>query len=556
MKPTKNQIRRARKKALKKEAATAPSDDVQQIESKAPSPPPITQDTLEDSDSLMADNPLWDMYQGIVARFENTAAEHGSAKEAEKPQVFFDDADDIPDEDEEAEPRMSKKKRKEMTQLSVAELKAVAPKPDIVEWTDTSASDPRLLIHIKAHRNVVPVPQHWSLKREYLSSKRGVEKAPFALPKFIQETGISAMRDAALEKQEASSLKQKQRERVQPKMGKLDIDYQKLYEAFFRFQTKPELTRYGEIYFEGKEYETNLKHLRPGELSAELMEALGMSPSSPPPWLINQQRFGIPPSYPALKIPGINAPLPEGAIWGYAPGAYGKPPVDEHNRPLYGGDIFGMKEGRGTIPQGEPVERDLWGELQPDEESEEESEEDDDEEDEDEEEQEEEAKEERGDRFGLELPAEAVRAEDISGDYNVSGKNSKSSVFENRSGPIEVEDSHGRTAHQIIPEKHTSIQGFFGGDRVYDLSTASARNVPVLGAEDESRKRKKPGDVDVSVDLDANDLSKDNLQNMYDTQRQQENNPEWGGFQEDLSDMIAQESRKRARKAEERRGKR
>jgi hypothetical protein len=29
-------------------------------------------------------------------------------------------------------------------------------------------------------------------------------------------------------------------------MGKLDIDYQKLYEAFFRFQTKPELTRYGE----------------------------------------------------------------------------------------------------------------------------------------------------------------------------------------------------------------------------------------------------------------------------------------------------------------------
>ena len=36
------------------------------------------------------------------------------------------------------------------------------------------------------------------------------------------------MRDAVLEKQNEASLKQKQRERVQPKMGKLDIDYQKL----------------------------------------------------------------------------------------------------------------------------------------------------------------------------------------------------------------------------------------------------------------------------------------------------------------------------------------
>ena len=93
--------------------------------------------------------------------------------EPEKPEIYFDDDDEIPDE-EENEPRMSKKKRKEMTKLSVAELKALVQKPDLVEWTDTSAPDPRLLVHIKAHRNVVPVPTHWSLKREYLSSKRGI----------------------------------------------------------------------------------------------------------------------------------------------------------------------------------------------------------------------------------------------------------------------------------------------------------------------------------------------------------------------------------------------
>ena len=41
-----------------------------------------------------------------------------------------------------------------------------------------------------------------------------------------------------------------------------------------------------------------------------------------------------------MKIKGLNAPIPEGAQWGYHPGGWGKPPVDEFNRPLYG-DVFG-----------------------------------------------------------------------------------------------------------------------------------------------------------------------------------------------------------------------
>jgi len=31
----------------------------------------------------------------------------------------------------------------------------------------------------------------------------------------------------------------------------------------------------------------------------------------PPPWLIAMQRYGPPPSYPNLKIPGLNNPIPE-----------------------------------------------------------------------------------------------------------------------------------------------------------------------------------------------------------------------------------------------------
>jgi splicing factor 3B subunit 2 len=498
------------------------------------------------------DDPLWGMFKDIAGRFEGGDSEEAKA-EVEKPQKYFENDDEIPDE-EENEPRMSKKKRKEMTKLSVAELKALVQKPDLVEWTDTSAPDPRLLVHIKAHRNVVPVPTHWSLKREYLSSKRGIEKAAFSLPKFIQETGIAEMRDAAQEKQEQSSLKQKQRERVAPKMGRLDIDYQKLYEAFFRFQTKPELTRYGEVYYEGKEYETNLRHLRPGELSDELKEALNIPPGAPPPWLINQQRYGPPPSYPALKIPGLNAPPPPGAMWGYHPGGYGKPPVDEHNRPLYGGDIFGVLQTQQSAQQGEPVEKDLWGELQPpEEESEEESEE---EEEDDEEAEDEETGEGLQTPSGLEtpsgfvsaVPSEIGAAESVSGEFDVR-KHHRGT---------ETEDSiQPKAAYRVIPEQQSRVQGFFGGDRKYDLK-APDPSIPVLGAEDHSRKRKGQGDVDVSMDpemLQSSDgINKEHLQGLYNEERQQEHS-QWN-FQEDLSDMIASESRKRLRNQEEKRGKR
>jgi splicing factor 3B subunit 2 len=129
---------------------------------------------------------------------------------------------------------------------------------------------------------------------------------------FIKDTGIMEMRQAFKEKEEQSKLKQKARERLQPKMGKLDIDYQKLHDAFFRFQTKPKLTIHGEMYYEGKEFETNLKEKKPGLLTDELKSALSIPPLAPPPWLINMQRYGPPPSYPSLKIPGLNAPIPDG----------------------------------------------------------------------------------------------------------------------------------------------------------------------------------------------------------------------------------------------------
>lgn len=59
-----------------------------------------------------------------------------------------------------------------------------------------------------------------------LQGKRGLEKPPFKLPDFIEATGISKMREAYVEKEAAKQMKQKQRERMAPKMGRMDIDYQ------------------------------------------------------------------------------------------------------------------------------------------------------------------------------------------------------------------------------------------------------------------------------------------------------------------------------------------
>lgn len=95
-------------------------------------------------------------------------------------------------------------------------------------------------------------------------------------------------------------------------------------------------------FFAGKEYEMRPTNAYPGLITPQLKDALGMTDGAPPPWLINMQRYGPPPSYPSLKIPGLNAPIPDGSDFGYHPGGWGKPPVDHQGQPLYG-DVFGQQ---------------------------------------------------------------------------------------------------------------------------------------------------------------------------------------------------------------------
>lgn len=74
---------------------------------------------------------------------------------------------------------------------------------------------------------------------------------------------------------------------MNPKMGKIDIDYEVLHDAFFKYGTKPKLTTFGEMYHEGKELECKSNSYKPGKISETLRTALGIGDFSPPPWLIN-----------------------------------------------------------------------------------------------------------------------------------------------------------------------------------------------------------------------------------------------------------------------------
>lgn len=199
------------------------------------------------------------------------------------------------------------KKQKKLNRIKLAELKQLTKYPEVVESWDVTSKDPKLLVYFKSLKNTVPVPKHWAQKRKYLQSKRGILRPPFQLPDFIEATGITKIRN--INSNEHKGLKQKMRERMQPKLGRMDIDYQVLHDAFFKYQTKPPLSIHGEVYFENKEFENKMKVFQPGKISSQLRTALGISETAIPPFVANMQRYGPPPSYPNLKIPGVNAPI-------------------------------------------------------------------------------------------------------------------------------------------------------------------------------------------------------------------------------------------------------
>lgn len=451
-------------------------------------------------------------------------------------------AKDSDDEDQkqtkqpdENEATLSNRKLKQRLRPSIAHLKRQASKPDVVEMHDVTARDPFTLIQLKATRNTVPVPRHWCSKTKYLQRKRGIEKPPFELPDFLKRTGITELRATQQSTEADKTLKCKMREKARPKMGKIDIEYEKLYDAFFKWQTKPRLTIHGDLYYEGKEFEMKYLDKKPGMLSEELRTALGM-PSGhnpqkyPPPYLIQMQRYGPPPSYPDLKIPGLNAPLPEGCAFGYHVGGWGKPPVDEAGKPLYG-DVFGVYQE----DEAEEVDRKLWGEPESEsDEEEEEEEENDDDKDND--------NEEADDTSGLETPlAESVAASDF--ESTIEDFAAPDDAIELRKKKIEkeMENCNVHSLYTVLNERKTEGLGasMMGSTHVYDMTGAGGQVPPSViaarrgasGAEDMKAKNS----VELALDPSELDLNQEAMASKYEQTMRTRNAD---SRQEDMSDLL------------------
>merc|ERR1719193_1298818 len=456
-------------------------------------------------------------------------------EEYKKVPKLLEDDDMLEDKpDEQTENKISKRKLKKMNRLSVAELKQLVTRPDVVEMHDVTARDPRLLVHLKSTRNTVPVPRHWCFKRKYLQGKRGIEKPPFDLPEFIKKTGIMEMREALQEKEDAKGMKAKMREKVRPKLGKIDIDYQKLHDAFFKWQTKPRMTMHGDLYYEGKEFEIRLKEKKPGDLTDDLRTALGMpvGPNAhkvPAPWLIAMQRYGPPPSYPNLKIAGLNAPIPDGCSFGYHAGGWGKPPVDEAGKPLYG-DVFGTSDNRNfPVTAAEDIDQTLWGEMES--ESEEES---------DSEEEEEEEEEEAADS-GLQTPVVEPGLATPSGTTSVGGAGLETpDMIELRKRRIEADMEGGETPslpYTVIPERRNERIGgsMMGSAHTYDIKAGG--KAQTKGKEAAVELALNPEEIDL---MDSETMA---LKAEAALREQQANLAK-----EDLSDMVAEHAAKQKNK--------
>uniref|UniRef100_A0A7S0RWY4 PSP proline-rich domain-containing protein n=1 Tax=Chlamydomonas leiostraca TaxID=1034604 RepID=A0A7S0RWY4_9CHLO len=452
-------------------------------------------------------------------------------KEEAKATTSAPDSDDEEDKDGK---KLSRKQRKMLNQLKIAELKQLCERPDVVEVWDVTSTDPQLLVFLKAYRNTVSVPRHWSQKRKYLQGKRGIEKPPFKLPDFIEATGIGDMRQAYSEKEDAKKLKAKQREKMAPKMGRMDIDYQVLHDAFFKYQTRPKLTTLGEVYYEGKEYEARVEGVKPGVLSDELRKALGMTDDSPPPWLINMQRYGPPPSYPNLRVPGLNAPIPPGAQFGYHAGGWGKPPVDEAGNPLYG-DVFGQHVGEGESDD-EVEKQARWGEMEVvEEESEEEESEEEGEEEEDEDAMQ------AGIASGMASGMVSGLASGIASSLP-SGIETPDVSVQLRKG---AESSEPRQLYQVLEQKAAPIgqATLLGTDHVY-----------VIPGQ-EKKKPAKPGvpgmvnDVEVALTPEEMEgLDEEGIRELYETKLAE---ARAANKREDFSDLVAAKAAQQKRKAQQ-----
>eukprot|EP00758_Cryptobia_borreli_P019188 Tbor_TRINITY_DN809_c0_g1::TRINITY_DN809_c0_g1_i1::g.26704::m.26704/K12829/SF3B2, SAP145, CUS1; splicing factor 3B subunit 2 len=226
-----------------------------------------------------------------------------------------------------------------------------------VDWGTGNAPYPIYLTQMKGLANTVPVPSHWNLKRAFLCRQINREVSCI-VPRELEATGVRQIRETNTTK---------------PNL----IPFARCFLSGSPLKLKRfgvEITAPGDVFYENKWKPKRVFEV--GKLSDGLKKALGMGPLSPPPWLYAIQRMReLPPSYPNMKVPGYNAPIPVGGSWGQSEGQWGHAPRNKHGDFLFPevGDTSGRSTSNNTLGKlGSSIsgisgveEPRSWGEVPP-----------------------------------------------------------------------------------------------------------------------------------------------------------------------------------------------
>ena len=253
----------------------------------------------------------------------------------------------------------------------------------------------------------------------------------------------------------------------------------------------------------------------------------------------DMQRYGPPPSYPHLRIPGLNAPIPRGALphlripglnapiprgalFGYHTGGWGKPPVDQHGHPLYG-DVFGLQLEEPNYEEEAEDKTKHWGDFDPEEEEVEEDEEE------------------------VEVPDEKEVEDDVQLVDSVSSTPTgmeTPDVIELRKQQRKEPE---KPLYQVLELKDAKIAPgtLLGTSHTYALSDAT-EDKPAKKTADFNRGQSS----DVEVSLNPEEL--EGMENVLPAKYEEAcDEKKLLNKQEDFSDMVAENAKKRQRKMKE-----
>ena len=193
---------------------------------------------------------------------------------------------------------------------------------EVVDEHDGNAVDPLFTVRMKLEPHTVPVPSHWKLQRTFLSRQADREEAVGIVPAEVAALGIEKIR----------ATKDKKANPNQVAFISCFITGTPLQRKSYQVELSP----VGDVFYERKW--RSKAHHTPGVLSSRLRQALGIGPTAPPPWLYSMQAMRrLPPAYPDIRIPGLNAPIPAGGQWGQGEGQWGEPPRGANNAFLFPG---------------------------------------------------------------------------------------------------------------------------------------------------------------------------------------------------------------------------